>query len=355
MLARVAYTCAALFAIAWAISDLFFSLEHSWILFLYRALAPISTVALALLFTLSIVVRVARGKRITIRSNARWLFAIIVAAAPSVRSFEFIPTFTVRPPLEAPTLKVLSLNALGFRDLSSAIIAQIERYTPDVVTIQEVNPTLATALESHFAAQYTCKILKPAVGSWGMGTIAKNPCSEIPIQPEGSWVGPPIIIETTTSIGSPVIVANIHAVHPHGGVVDPYPAMANRSDLSVWKRLSHPIRDREASIGFLLDTIGETTGRNLIISGDLNASMRNGVYKTIRNRGYNDTWLDQHSVLTGGTWPAPEFLGSAGLGWLLRIDFMFRSDTLLPIDVELLPDSIGSDHRGLFARFALLQ
>jgi endonuclease/exonuclease/phosphatase (EEP) superfamily protein YafD len=248
---------------------------------------------------------------------------------------------------------VLSINALGFRDLSSAIIAQIERLDPDIIAIQEVNPGLANTLESHFASRYSCMILKPAHGSWGMGTLAKNPCSEIQLKPEGSWVGPPIIIETTTSLGTPVTLANIHAIHPHAGVLDAYPAIERRTDLSVWKKLSQPIHDREASIRFLLDTIGDSTGRNIIISGDLNASMRNGVYRTIRSRGYKDTWLDQRSVLTGGTWPAPQFLGSIGLGWLLRIDFIFRSEALLPIDVELLPGSIGSDHRGLFAQFAI--
>ena len=355
MMVRIVLTFLAFLGIAWAISDLFFSLEYSWILFLYRALAPISTSVLALLFALSLVAKIVLGRQISIRRSVGWLIAIIVAAAPIVRSCELIPMFTVKPPVDAAVLRVLSLNALGFRDLSSEIIAQIERLDPDIVAIQEVNPTLADALEERLAGRYNCRVLKPALGSWGMGTIAKNPCSEIQLKPEGSWVGPPIIIETTTSLGTPVTIANIHAIHPHAGVFDAHPAIGNRTDLGVWKKLSQPIHDRETSIGFLLDTIGDTTGRNVIISGDLNASMRNGVYRTIRNRGYSDSWLDRHSVVRGGTWPAPEFLGSIGLGWLLRIDFIFRSDSLLPIDVDVLPDSINSDHRGLFARFALLQ
>lgn len=355
MLVRIVLTCLALLGIAWAISDLFLSLEYSWILFLYRALAPISTSVLALLFALSILVRLARGRHISSRYSVRWLVAITITGAPIVRSLEFIPTFTIKAPPDAASLKVLSVNALGHRDLSSPLISHIKRLDPDIVSIQEVNPDLANALEANFAGLYNCRILKPALGSWGMGTIAKNPCSEIQVNPMGSWVGPPIIIETTTSLGTPVTLANIHAVHPHGGILDPYPAIEIRSDLTMWKKLSQPIHDRETSIGFLLDSIGDTTGRNIIISGDLNASMRNGVYRTIRAHGYNDSWLDRHSVFTGGTWPAPEFLGSIGLGWLLRIDFMFRSDSLIPIDVEVLPNSIGSDHRGLFARFALLQ
>jgi len=260
----------------------------------------------------------------------------------------------VRPPADTPTLTVLNLNALGFRDLSSAVIKEIEHRNPDVVTIQEVNPAFAQAIEARFSEIYPCRILKPADGSWGMGTLAKNPCTERTMSPMGSWVGPPIIIDTATPTGSPLTVANFHAIHPHAGFLDGYPAIENRKDLNLWRRLSQPIFDRQESVGFLLDTIGDPARRNVVIAGDLNSSIRNGVYATVRNAGYHDTWLDLRSAFSGGTWPAPEFLGGFGLGWLLRIDFMFRSESLFPTEIELLPETLGSDHRGMFARFAVM-
>lgn len=355
MLARWLLRCLGILLVAWVLGDLVFSLEHSWVLFLYRALAPISSLLLVVFSTITAAITFFRRKRICMRSRIIWAIAIFLAFAPIIRSLELVPTFTVKAPTEFPILSVLSINALGFHDLSQQIIAEINRLEPDIAAIQEVNPDLAKALESHMANRYGCKILKPALGSWGMGILAKNPCSEIQLNPQGSWVGPPIIIETTSSEGLPVTVANIHAIHPHAGVFDAYPSLQKRSDLSIWSRLSQPIKDRELSIKLLLGQLGDTTGRNIIIAGDLNASMRNGVYRTIRTHGYNDSWLDRQSILSGGTWPAPKFLGNFGLGWFLRIDFIFRSDSLLPLSIELLPDSIESDHRGLFARFGLLQ
>ncbi len=286
---------------------------------------------------------------------AVWACTLCVASAPALRSLAFIPTYTVHPPKDSPTLSVLNLNALGFRDLSPAIVAEIERRDPDIVTIQEVNPTLAQALEARFATRYECRVLRPAVGSWGMGTLARTPCTEHTMTEMGSWVGPPIIIETTAPTGSPIIVANFHAIHPHAGVYDKAPALSERTDLTLWDNLSQPIFDRQKSVGFLLDTIGTPRNRNVIMTGDLNASMRNSVYATVRKAGYYDTWLDLHSFVSGGTWPAPEFLGDFGLGWLLRIDFMFRSESLIPTQVELLPETLGSDHRGMFGRFAVMR
>jgi hypothetical protein len=61
---------------------------------------------------------------------------------------------------------------------SSAVIKEIERRNPDIITIQEVNRAFARAIEARFAEIYPCRILKPADGSWGMGTLAKNPCIE---------------------------------------------------------------------------------------------------------------------------------------------------------------------------------
>ena len=338
----------------WAASDVIFSLEYSWILFLYRVLAPLIAAGVLVLFTIRSVFARAYRQRLSRSSLALWTLLFCASLAPIIRSLTFIPTYTVRPPEDTPTLTVLNLNALGFRDLSSAVIKEIEHRNPDIVTIQEVNPTFARAIEARFAEIYPCRILKPADGSWGMGTLAKNPCTERTMSPMGSWVGPPIIIDTTTPTGSPLTVANFHAIHPHAGFLDGYPGILSRTDLNLWQRLSQPIFDRQESVGFLLDTIGDPARRNVVIAGDLNSSIRNGVYATVRNAGYHDTWLDLRSAFSGGTWPAPEFLGGFGLGWLLRIDFMFRSESLFPTQIELLPETLGSDHRGMFARFAVM-
>lgn len=339
----------------WAASDILFSLEYSWFLFLYRVLAPITCLFAIIAFSIQYAATRLGRARLSLGRRSFWIVVLCVASAPIIRSIPFIPTYTVRAPADSPTLTVLNLNALGFRDLSSRIIDEIERRDPDIITIQEVNPDLARALEDRFALRYSCRVLRPAVGSWGMGTLARAPCTQRTMPEVGSWVGLPIIIETTAPTGSPIIVANFHAIHPHAGVYDGGPILGENTGLTLWAKLSQPIFDRQKSVGFLLDTIGTPRNRNVIMTGDLNASMRNGVYATVRKAGYYDTWLDLHSFVSGGTWPAPEFLGGFGLGWLLRIDFMFRSESLIPTQVELLPETLGSDHRGMFGRFAVMR
>jgi endonuclease/exonuclease/phosphatase (EEP) superfamily protein YafD len=343
-------------ATLWATSDLIFDLEYSWILFLYRALAPLLLVALILIFCT--VHLSAKTKKLATTSSykAAALLLFVLTLAPILKSLQFIPGNKTTNIDSAPVLTLINLNALGFRDLSHGIVSTIKENKPDIVTIQEVNPTLASALEDSFASTYRCRILKPAHGSWGMGTLAKEPCTERVIEQPGSWVGTPIVVQTSLPNGEPLLVANFHAIHPHAGIRDAYPEMAARDDLNLWNRLSQPIFDRERSFQFLIDTIKETKITRAIIAGDLNASMRNKIYSLIRRSGYSDAWLILHSAMSGGTWPAPDFPGGLGrglgLGWLLRIDFIFHSETLTPSKLELLPENIGSDHRGMIARFA---
>jgi endonuclease/exonuclease/phosphatase (EEP) superfamily protein YafD len=322
-------------------------------LFLYRALAPVLFAVSAIAFTFALLIAWWRGKELTTRRIALWCLLLSVTLAPIIRSLEFIPTYILRPPERSPSVTILNINALGFRDLSAGIISEITARDPDVVTIQEVNPPLAEALSKRFSASYRCIVLKPAEGSWGMGTLAKSPCTERLLPSHTNWIGPPLIVETNTSSGAPITVANFHAIHPHAAVQNPYPQLETKTELSLWRRLSQPIADRQLAFKTLLAELGDATGRNIIMTGDLNASMRNGIYALIRASGFRDTWLDLHPVFSGGTWPAPEFLGGVGIGWLLRIDFMFRSEALLPVEIDLLSEKLGSDHRGIFGRFAV--
>ncbi len=337
----------------WAISDLTFGLEYSWLLFLYRALAPVLFALSAIGFSSVVLIAWWRGNKLTTKQIALWCLLLCVALGPIIRSLEFIPTYILRAPEGSPTISILNINALGFRDLSTAVISEIASRDPDVVTIQEVNPALADALSKRFSASYRCIVLKPADGSWGMGTLAKNPCSEQLLPSHTNWIGPPLIIETTTSSGAPVTVANFHAIHPHAAVQNPYPQLETNTELGLWRRLSQPISDRQLAFKTLLAALGAPDQRNIVMTGDLNASMRNNIYALIRTSGFRDAWLDLHPIFSGGTWPAPEFLGGLGLGWLLRIDFIFRSEALLPIEIELLSETLGSDHRGIFGRFAV--
>jgi len=88
----------------------------------------------------------------------------------------------------------------------------------------------------------------------------------------------------------------------------------------------------------------------MILGGDLNATVRNRVYSVIRDLGFLDAW-SVGNRLVGGTWPGSHYPLPS---WLIRIDYIFHSDTLVAKTAETLPHGFGSDHRGVFATFDLL-
>ncbi len=367
----------------WFLGDIVLGLENSWVLFLYRALAPINLGVVALIFGLiPLVARfIFRLEVGLLRLAARLSMALLVTGAPILYQLTLTNEVKVILPAEAPQITLLNINALGYRDLSNEVVAAINQNDPDIVTIQELNPAVSTKIEGELKSRYPCRILKPADGSWGMGTLAKWGCKETTANLSeatiGLWIGPPIVIETESSLGVPLTIANFHAIHPHAGIIDPYLELTRGHEQLggvaldyLTGRVSKPIKDRERAFRELLsEIIGASSGKGVILAGDLNATMRNTVYRDILKAGYYDTWLDKHGVASGGSWPAPEFLGSflgraLGLGWLLRIDFVFRSAGIVTKEIRMLSTAadepgnsargIASDHRGMFVSFGVL-
>jgi endonuclease/exonuclease/phosphatase (EEP) superfamily protein YafD len=365
----------------WCLGDIALGLENSWILFLYRALAPINLVIAAIIFGLiPLALRfIFRHEVRLLKLAARLSIALLVTGAPILYQLILTNEVKVILPPEAPQTTLLNFNALGYRDLSSELIRAINSNDPDIVTIQELNPAVSAKIEGELKSRYPCRILKPADGSWGMGTLAKWRCRDTTANlaeaTTGLWIGPPIVVETESLDGVPLTVANFHAIHPHAGIIDPYLELDRGQERLggvvldyITGRVSKPIKDRERAFRELLgEIIGDSSGRRVVLAGDLNATMRNTVYRDILRSGYYDSWLDKHSVATGGSWPAPEFLGSflgraLGLGWFLRIDFIFRSAGLVTKEIRMLSTSagdnnalgMGSDHRGMFVSFGFL-
>jgi endonuclease/exonuclease/phosphatase (EEP) superfamily protein YafD len=250
------------------------------------------------------------------------------------------------PPLASASssLTLFNYNVLGFEDLSSRVVQEISSLQPDVVTLQEVNPELAKALQDNLRSKYPCQLLDPKEGSWGMGTLSKFPCAELPAPQRGLWVGKPQITKITLPQNNELVIANIHAIHPHV-------ALQRGAGAFGWLRMTDTIRNREETIKTLLNELRATDISNVIIAGDLNASMRNKIYQTVLNSGFVDSWLELYPASSGGTWPVPGIAGTSFLSGTLRIDFIFRSRTLRTKSIELLSESIGSDHRGMFAAF----
>lgn len=339
----------AIAACLWVLSDSMLGLENSWLLYLIRALAP-----LLLVFTLGASITIGirsalKGACLSRHLQLAVALSIATCCAPIIRSLirasPFSPSTSLASPSNTEQIRLLNFNILGFRDLSTQVIGEINRTQPDIVTLQEVTQEVAHKLRDALSSSYPCQILDPAEGSWGMGTLAKHPCTPISFNTTGSWVGKPQMTRIVIN-NRPIIAANIHAIHPHAYLA-PHP------HYGAIRGLSNTVRRREESIGELLDAIKGTTTQDVIIAGDLNSTMRNTVYELIRAAGYHDSWLEKHSFLSGGTWPSAAFTRIGFIAALLRIDFVFYSSTLAITTASQLPDSLGSDHRGLVVEFSL--
>lgn len=341
MLRSVSYS--VLFgACLWAIADACLGLENSWIIFLHRVWAPFSLCAAMLAGAIGLCFRSCRTKRTIVL----WIALLIACCAPIIRSIA-LHTVSSREEIKGPqSLTVFNLNTLGHIDRSQRIIEEIERRSPDIVTLQEVNPELAHALQTRLAHSYPCQYLDPVRGSWGMGILAKESCSPVAFPIPDAWVGKPQIVQVARTGKLPLLVVNIHAIHPHA-YFQQSPCCQQVAGLS------DTVRAREAAIARVLATTKPIKSSAVVIAGDLNSTMRNTTYELIRAAGFRDSWLGAQSLLhNGATWPSEEFIRTPLLTWLLRIDFVFHCSALRPTQAELLPEDLGSDHRGIMVNFA---
>jgi endonuclease/exonuclease/phosphatase (EEP) superfamily protein YafD len=323
--------------------------EGNFLLFVWRAFAPTTAIALCGYGVLCLLVRILRPRIRSYYSRIVFGALLVAAIAPiarEVRQLRTAPHVAIAAPL---SFTLFDMNLLGHRDVTPRVIPEIRTRNPDIVLLQEVTPEIAAKLQSELGNVYPCQITDPRPGSYGMATLVRHPCEKLAFKSSGYWVGHPQITKVTLPNDRTVLAVNLHGIHPHA-LIDV------AGDEGIVGELNNTVAAREGAIAGLLGYLTQFHNTPLVMGGDLNATMRNRVYALIRNAGYRDSWLSTHSlvksVFEGGTWPFPEKGIPSFLAWILRIDFVFYSEQLKPASVEVLPASLGSDHRGLLVRFA---
>jgi hypothetical protein len=116
---------------------------------------------------------------------------------------------------------------------------------------------------------------------------------------------------------------------------------------------------REKQAQALVEFAAEHPGP-LIFVGDLNATDQNKAYAIISPTmhdawreagwGFGHTFPGKPTPDVGGS--RPVVLGLPVPMWLVRIDYIFHSDSFITLDARLGPDDGGSDHRPVVARLA---
>lgn len=247
----------------------------------------------------------------------------------------FLPrTALVAAAPDAPRLRVLTANLLGFNENTAATLAGLLAAGADVAALHELNPDVAAAIRAELADEYPYQVLEPRIAYTGGGVISRYPLRPTGEALSGEWLGTPQVLGVDVN-GRVVTLISFHA-----------PSGIER------------VAEREAAARGIAAYAAAHSGP-LIVAGDLNATGQNRAHDLI-TRELADAWETAGWGL-GHTFPGangrgssrPRLLGIPVPKWLIRIDFVFYSRPLSPVAAAVGPWDGVSDHRPVVVDFVL--
>jgi endonuclease/exonuclease/phosphatase (EEP) superfamily protein YafD len=304
--------------LGWALLRLLF-LDRWWWLF------GLNTFALYLFAPLPLVLIVAAWTR----KRELWAGG---ALALAVGAGLFGPTLVGAPSAveaSAPTLTVMTYNALGTHEHPEEVLAVLEGGDADLVAIQELNGPTAALIEGELGEEYPHRVLDPRPGVSGMGILSRHPLTSTGETLPGRWIGTPQVLEMGFA-GTTVTIVHAHPVPTHPGP----PAYVRQT-----------IEAREAQARAVDDFVAAHPGP-LLAPGDFNTTAQSRAY-AILTRRLEDAWVEA-GWGPGHTWP-----GILPLRWLVRIDYVLHSREWRALDARIGPWDGASDHRPVIATLVL--
>jgi endonuclease/exonuclease/phosphatase (EEP) superfamily protein YafD len=254
-------------------------------------------------------------------------------------------------PLPAPsspdtTITVMTYNLLGLQSETEPAIRTIRREGADLVALQELNAGMSQALATGLRHEYPYRILAPRIGTNGRGIFSKHPLTELQHNLPGNWPGRPLIARVRWQDCTLTIV-NFHL----------WPSRVNQLSGSELARVA---RRREEQARILDRFVDEESRRNpIILAGDANTTELSDAYR-ILTRHLDDAWRSAGFGF-GHTFPGssvpgssrPRIFGISVPRWLVRIDFIFHSPSLVPVRARTVKHDGVSDHRPVLATFTV--
>lgn len=252
-----------------------------------------------------------------------WAASLIAVAATACLAIAVLPR-AISSETESPagheTLTVLSANVeLGGAD-PDALVALVDRYHPDVLSVQELTPSFARKLRGDgIYRRLPHSVLMEQPKGHGAGLYARFPLSALPHQTDFLFRMPRAMIVLPDRRRLRVV-----AVHPQP------------PNMSV-ERWEEALQS--------LPTPGE--GIPWVLVGDFNATFDQAEFRELVDRGYRDGGAATGKGLEP-TWPSREVFP-----WgLMTIDHVLTDRRLgvAEYGVDSLP---GSDHRAIHAELVL--
>lgn len=220
------------------------------------------------------------------------------------------------------TVTVLAANVyLGQAD-PAALVGLVDRYRPDLLSVEELTPSFARALDrAGLARRLPRSVLMAQPRGHGAGLYARHPLRPLPHQTRFLFRMPRAMLSLPG--GRRVRVVAVHPQPPNMSVA----------------------RWREA----LESMPSAGAGPPWLLAGDFNATFDQAEFRDLAGRGYRDA-----AAATGRglepTWPGPD-----AFPWgLIAIDHVL-ADRRLGVVGYGVDDLEGSDHRAIHATLALPQ
>ncbi len=228
--------------------------------------------------------------------------------------------------LQPYDVRVMSYNAYWYNANAGSAIAEINRYTPDVVVIQECPPVWQRDLPIKLGSQYPYTHIGQRRGSYSSAILSKFP---ILGQPE-LYTGHqrkslPAVRMTIDVRGREVALYNVHLFRPILG------------RLRKMRRQLRVLRERVAD-----------ESMPVIVAGDFNFTGLSKMHEYMLSAGLTDAH-DAVGQGRGTTWPK-----TSSINWLpgFRIDHVYTSQAFTPTATRI-GYGAGSDHRPLIVDLKL--
>lgn len=254
----------------------------------------------------------------------------------------FLPRPTPTPPADAIGLSLLTYNLHAERHFLQPMLEVIAATDASIVTLQEMSPEAAAALETDLAPRYPYRALFPAPDDnpyHGRGLLSRYPITQADSWPVEYPIPLRLMRAVVTVNGIPVTVYNFHAP----------PSIP----IYGW---GFNVRPRGQQINAVLAMIAAEAGAVLWM-GDFNTSNADVNYPRIAAH-LHDAFAEAGWGMgfTGPDWSHPQSQeGPSFIPLHQRFDYIFYNAAFTALQAQVWPDSGGSDHRAVFAQLALLR
>jgi vancomycin resistance protein VanJ len=257
----------------------------------------------------------------------------------------FVLSWPVSADDKAPTMRVLSMNVDSGRRGAAEVVAEIDRYSPDVVLLQELgdNDAFGPLLRTHYPTVHVSGQFLLAT-RYGLSSVIEPP--KLPYITENRS---PRFIEylLDTPLGS-VHVYNVHPISPREALSAVRGDEGLKREIGtgrIFEGAAAPLVEHNAGLRTLqVQTIWESAlheTRPVVIAGDTNLP---GLSRTLAR-----TWASglQDGFSRAGWGFGYTFPTNKLRPWM-RIDRIFASDHLRFVGFQVSPSRV-SDHRGVVA------